>query len=85
MKEFRFLFDCLFPPATPGELTTAGRSGQHPQRLLHSGVPSPYVETCQVSELEATNKTRQDKTRQEKTRIGEIAAAVAVGVVVVLA
>lgn len=34
-----FLFDCLFPPATPGELTTAGRSGQHPQQLLHSSVP----------------------------------------------
>ena len=51
--------------------------------ILVSPVPTSLLaytfETCQVSELEATNKTRQDKTRQ-----GERAAAVAVGVGVVV-
>ena len=67
--------------------------------ILVSPVPTSLLaytfETCQVSELEAMNKTRQDKTRQDKTRQGKArigviaaavaAAAVAVGVVVVVA
>ena len=80
-KNYFFLFDCLFPPATPGELTTAGRSGQHPQ-LLHSGVPNPYVSPCVHFRDMSGFRTRSNE--QDKTRIGVIAAAVAVGVGVVV-